>query len=161
MRHEFQYTFDEPFLRTALKRDIAWRGAYAMIAFALLLAGVWLWTRQLSPLTLAIVGAGVVLLWGLLYRAWCLGAVRLVELWSKQSPDRVMAFRLDDEGFDVDVGSAHARYTWAGLRRLWRYSDVWIIEIVKNLSVFFPPEAASEEARAFIVERCEANGVRT
>ena len=160
MRYEFQYTFDEPFLRTALKRDIAWRGVYAMIAFAAILLGMWLWTRELTPLVLGIVGVGVVFVWALLFRAWRLGAARVVELWTKQSPERVMAFRLDDDGFDVDVGSAHTRYTWAGLRRLWRYSDVWIIEIVKNLSVFFPPEAAPEEARAFIVERCKANGVR-
>lgn len=159
--HELRFTFDEAFLRAALKRDLAWRGVYATLIFVVLLGLLWLWQGGMpSPLTLGVLGAGVVIVWVLLYRVWRVSARRIFELWSQQSPDRTMVFRFDDEGFDVEVGSATNRYAWQGLRRLWRYPDVWLLEIVKNMSVFFPPQAASEEVRAYVVERCKAAGVR-
>ena len=85
---------------------------------------------------------------------------RIFEFWSKQSPGRSIRYVLDDEGFDVQLEHSSARYTWKGLRRLWRYSDVWIVEIVKNLSVFFPPDAVPAEVREYVVERCRDAGVR-
>ena len=88
-------------------------------------------------------------------------AKRVDALWAIQSPDRSILMRLDDDGFDVVTGSSDARYEWKALRRLWRYPDVWAIEIVRRFSVLFPPDAASDEVRAYIVERCEAAGVRT
>jgi len=70
-----------------------------------------------------------------------------------------MVFRFDDDGFDVVVGSATNRYAWRGMRRPWRYPDVWLLEIVKNMSVFFPPQAASDEVQAYVVKRCRDAGV--
>lgn len=161
VRHEFEYAFDEAFLRTALKRDLFWRGVYATAALGLVLLGVWLWLGRVTPTILAILGVGVLVLWALLYRLWRKAARGILELWTRQSPDRIQRFRLDDEGFEVCMGASTSRYTWKGLRRLWRYGDVWLIEIVKNMSVFFPPDAPSDAAKDFLVERCREAGVRT
>lgn len=161
MEHEFTFSFDEAFLGDALRRDLVWRGVYASLALLAVLAVLWLWMGHLDLSVLLIVGGGLLLLWVLLYRTWRSAARRVDQLWVKQSPDRTITYRLDHEGFEVVVGSATARHAWEGLRRLWRYSDVWLIEIVKNMSVFFPPDQAPEEARAYILERCRAHGVRT
>ena len=158
--HTFTYTFDEAFVRAALRRDVLWRGVYASAALLVVLGLTWLWAGRLGVLEVAIVLIALVLLWAILLRQLRSGAARLVELWTKQAPDRAMTFRLDDDGFDVVLGASSSRHTWKGMRRLWRYPDVWILEIVKNLSVFFPPDEASDEVRAYIVERCRANEVR-
>jgi len=160
VQHELRFTFDEAFLRAALKRDLAWRGVYATLLLIGVLVVLWLWQGSVSWMTAAILGAGAVALWLLLFRVWRTSARRIFDLWSTQCPDRTMAFRFDDEGFDVEVGSASNRYVWQGMRRLWRYTDVWLLEIVKNMSVFFPPEAASDEVKAYVVERCRDAGVR-
>ncbi len=100
---------------------------YASTALLVVLAVLWLWTRRLDVSVLLIVGGGLLLPWGLLYRMWRSAARRVDRLWAKQSPDRTITYRPDDEGFDVLVGSSTARHAWDGLRRLWRYSDVGLI----------------------------------
>ena len=87
-------------------------------------------------------------------------ARRVFDLWTKQSPGGVIRYELDDEGFSVVLENGNSRFSWEGLRRLWRYHDVWLVEILKMQSVFFPPDQAPEEVREFIVERCQAAGVR-
>ena len=56
MEHEFTFSFDEAFLRDALKRDLAWRDVYASTALLVVLAVLWLWTRRLDVSLLLIVG---------------------------------------------------------------------------------------------------------
>ena len=72
----------------------------------------------------------------------------------------IQTTELDDEGFSVVHESSRSHFTWQGLRRLWRYDDVWLVEILKMQSVFFPPDQVREEVRDYILERCRAAGIR-
>ena len=157
---EFSYEFDVAFIVAALRRDFIWRGAVGVGLMVLVFFATRLFTGVWLPSVAAICGIGVVLVMLLAYRAVRVGARRVFELWARQGPDHRMAFRLDEEGFDVLLAHSSSRYTWQGLRRLWRYDDVWIIEVVKNVSVFFPPGAATQATRDFIVERCRSGGAR-
>ena len=85
---------------------------------------------------------------------------KVFEIWLKQSPNRRLTYRLDDDAIVVETESGNARYEWKGLRRLWRYGDVWLIEIVRNMSVFFPT-SAPEAVREFVVSRCREAGIKT
>ena len=38
MRHEFEFRFDEPFVRAALRRDLMWKG-HVLAALVLLIPG--------------------------------------------------------------------------------------------------------------------------
>lgn len=160
MRHSIEFEFDVPFIRAGLRRDFAWRAALLAGLMAGLLLASRLWLGVFHPFLLAAVGAGTAVVLLRLHLAFRSAAQCTYELWSRQSPSRRIRFELDDEGFRVVLDQSNVRYEWRGLRRLWRYPDVWIVEIVKHLSVFFPPGAASEEARAYVVERCRAAGVR-
>jgi hypothetical protein len=93
----------------------------------------------------------VIVLWLLERKVWT--------FWTLQSPNRRLTYRLDDDAILVETESGNARYEWKKLRRLWRYRDVWLIEVVKNMSVFFPP-SAPEEIKEFVVDRCREAGVR-
>ncbi len=160
MEHRFEYEFSAAFIGTALKRDMLWRGVYGTLAMLGIVAVLYVWSGQPRTTTLLVVGFGVVVMLLALYLVWRRAKRQLFDLWSNQSPDHVMAIALDDDGFDVAVGTSTSRYEWQGLRRLWRYDDVWLIEVVKNVSIFFPPSIPSEATRAYIVERCKNAGVR-
>ena len=86
---------------------------------------------------------------------------RTLELMTKTSPDRRMCFEVDDDGVTVRLGESRSRYAWGDLRRLWRYHDVWLLEIARMSSLLFPVRRASQAMQEFIVARCEAAGVRT
>jgi hypothetical protein len=158
--HEFSFPFDKAFIHAALKRDfydkIYQLGGVAAAVFML----AWFLIRP--PLDfyvpVALLGLGVIVarVLSLLKRS----VAQVHELWTKQAPDGVIRYVLDEQGFEIRLQESHARYEWQGLRRLWRYDDVWIVEIVKNMSVFFPSDAAPAEVREFVVERCEQAGVR-
>ena len=158
--HQFEFGFDAAFMRAALRRDFYWRIGYANLALGAVLLGTRLWVGQFTPVTIGIVLAGSAFVTWWLLRLLGTCARRIDELWAQQSPDRRIRYELDDDGFDVVMENAKARYEWKGMRRLWRYPDVWILEIVKNMSVFFPPAAVPQEVRDFIVERCRSAGVR-
>jgi len=160
VRHEFQFTFDVPFIKAALRRDVIWKG---YVAAGLILAigvalrwwvGHWvLWATAFMLL------CAIFVVWRFYFALDSIGK-RVHELWIKQAPDRVIRYQLDDDGFDIVMQNARTHYDWKGLRRLWCYHDAWLIEIVRMQSVFFPPEGVSEEIRDYIVERCRASGVR-
>ena len=159
MQREFEFGFDEAFIRNAMRRDMIERGLIATglltaagLAACLLDGFDWAYV--------AIMGTGIAVVWALLLRVLRKGAQRVLEFWTQQSPEGVVRWRLEEDAFQVQVGTSSSRYAWQGLRRLWRYPDVWIVEIVKNLSVFLPPDALDDETRAYIEERCRNAGVR-
>ena len=160
MHHEFEFSFDVAFIKAAMRRDILWKGyviAGLMLAlplFTRLISGAW----DLWVLGVALVGA-VVIIWRFCSLLNKLGK-RVFELWTLQSPSGKIQYQLDDEGFVVIAGESRSRFEWQGLRRLWRYDDAWLVEIVKMQSVFFPPDQAPVAAREFMVERCRHAGVR-
>lgn len=158
--YEFSYTFDLAFIRRALRRDHSWKyllGPGLLLPLLLVSRGI---LGTFDPVVVGVVIGGIVVLTWFVYFKFARGTKTFFDFWSKLSPNHTVRFRLDDEGFDLLLESSEARYEWAGLRRLWRYDDVWLIEIVKNVSAFFPPDEAPAEAREFIVERCRAAGVR-
>ncbi len=160
MKHEFRFEFDARFIYTALRRDVFWKVAL----FNGLLLGILitsrLWIGSFAPLVVGVTIGAMALITLRLHLALRTGSRRVYELWSKHSPEHTVSWQLDDEGFKVDMGTSASSFEWKGLRRLWRYQDVWILEIVKNMSVFFPPDAAPEEVREYVVDRCIEAGVR-
>ena len=160
MRYEFRFEFDAAFIYTALKRNVFWKAAL----FNGLLLGILvlsrLWIGSFAPLVVGVTIGAMILATLRLHFVLRTGARRVYDLWSKQTPEHVIIWQLDDEGFKVDMDATSSSFEWKGLRRLWRYRDVWILEIVKNMSVFFPPDAAPEEVREYIVARCIDAGVR-
>lgn len=161
MKHAFQFEFDVPLIKAGIRRDLMWKG-YLMASVMLVAAiaarvsyGYW------DPvLTGVLILGAIVIVWrfhGMLNRF----ASQIFELWSTQSPSGVMRFELNDDGFSVVLDKSRSDFEWAGLRRLWRYDDVWLIEIVKGQSVFFPPDRTSDEVRDYLVERCRSANVRT
>lgn len=160
MKYEFQFEFDMPFIQTALRRDVFWKAALVCGLLLGILIVSRLWIGSFAPLVVGVTIGAMVLITIRLHFALRSGSRRVYDLWSTQSPDHIVIWKLDDEGFKVDMAGSASRFEWKGLRRLWRYQDVWILEIVKNMSVFFAPESAPEEARQFIVDRCIEAGVR-
>ena len=160
MKYEFQFEFDASFIYTALKRDVFWKAAL----FSGLLLGILFASRlgigSFEPLVVGVSIGAIALICVRLHMALRSGSRRVYELWSKQSPEHIIIWRLDDEGFKIDMVGSASGFEWKGLRRLWRYKDVWILEIVKNMSVFFPPDAAPKEVREYVVDRCIEAGVR-
>jgi hypothetical protein len=160
MNPEFAFRFDRGLIRSALRRDYAWRPVVAILLLVGALVGHRAWAGHFDGLIVALVASGTIAVIGVFIVTFRGLVERTFQLWSRQSPSGNMRFVLDDEGFTVCMDQTTSRYHWQGLRRLWRYHDVWIVEIVKNQSVLFPPEAASAEKREFIVERCRRAGVR-
>ena len=158
--HELTFHFDEAFVRKALRRDVWDRGWIATGLMVVVAIVMRVWTGEWSPLILGIIAVGTAVLWFLLFRTLRSAARQIVALWRTQSPDGTMTFRFTEEGYELEIASASSQNTWKGLRRLWRYDDVWIIEIVKRMSVFFPPSAADPETLAFVEARCREAGVR-
>ena len=158
--YEFSYTFDLAFIRRALRRDHSWKYLLGPGLLLPLLFVSRLIRGSFEPSAVWLVVGGIVFLTWFVHFKYARGTQAVFGFWSKLSPNHTMRFRLDDEGFDLLLESSEARYEWSGLRRLWRYDDVWMIEIVKNVSAFFPPDEAPHEARDFIVECCRAAGVR-
>ncbi len=160
MVHEFEFRFDVPFVKNALRRDFLWRGYLMGGTFFVVMMGVMrLWFGHFDPMisTTCILGSLAIAV-SFHYK---LGkyARRVCEIWSKQSPSGIIRYELDEEGLTVRFDHAHSRFEWTGLRKLWCYSDVWLLEIVKMQSVFFPPEQVACEAKDYIRERCRAAGV--
>lgn len=132
-----------------------WAGAglfIALAAWARLSWGYW------TPFSIvALIGVPVVFC-AVLWKLWR-AAAKTLELWQVQAPNRVMRIELDDDGFQVLLGKSENRFEWQKIRRLWRYDDVWMLEIVRMRSVFFPPEHVDQDTLDFIVERCQHFGV--
>ena len=160
VRHAFEFGFDIPFIKAALRRDLLWKG-YLLAGGLLLLAVVLrLTSGSWDPvLTRALALGAVVVSWSF-HSLLGKFAGRVFDLWARQSPNGIIRYELGDETFAVVAGASRSEFQWKGLRRLWRYDDAWMLEIVKMQSVFFPPDEVPREVLDFIVERCAASGVR-
>ena len=158
--HEFTFEFDRELLWVALRRDHEWRGwvAAALFVAAMLVYGWFM--EALAVEFLAVVVVGAVVIWWVFRRCMHRLVGQIYELWTVGDAEPVMTIRLDDQGFEAVLAQGSSRYRWADLRRLWRYDDIWLIEIIRMNSVLFPPSAASNEALEFITDRCRSAGVR-
>lgn len=160
MAHAFEITFDVPFIKRALRRDLLWKGYLGAGLILAMAVGLRLWHGAWLPLmTGALVAAAGIIVWRI-HHLLTTVARRIDALWRRQTAEGRIRYELDDEGFTLHLGESQSRHAWQGLRRLWRYDDVWLIEIVEMQSVFFPPDQVPAEAREFIVERCREAGVR-
>ncbi len=160
MRHEFQFTFDIAFIKAALRRDVLWKGYVRGGAFLVVAVIMrWVYGHWEPLITGALVLGSIFIVWRFHSHLGTI-ARRVFDMWTKLSPAGVIRLELDDEGLSVVHENSRSRFAWQGLRRLWRYDDVWLVEIVKMQSVFFPPDQVREEVRNYIVERCRAAGVR-
>jgi len=123
------------------------------------------WLNTVSGLE-GLSDAGIVMAAALLIVVWRVASVfrraidATFELWLKQSPNRRLNFSVDDDGIVVSLEKGSSRYSWGDFRRVWRYSDVWILEIVKNRSVLFPIREAPAEMANYMVDRLRAAHVR-
>lgn len=158
--HEFRFAFDREFLRAGLRRDYVWRAWFvATVYIALGIAGA-LYFPQFRFALVGGFGMAGGLVAVLVMRKFNGLVDATFEHWAKLAPTKSVRVLLDDDGFAVEMENGSSRYAWRDLRRLWRYPDVWAIEIVKMQSVLFPPSAAPDAARDFIIERCRAAGIR-
>lgn len=160
MEHSFTFTLDRRLAHDALKRDHRWRPAagLALLVVAAIVYRMLVGRLDAIVFGMLVLGALLVVVVSLVtYRALL---ERTHQLWRRQAPDGSATLRADDAGFVVESGRATVRYAWGDLRRLWRFPDAWLLEIVKQQSVVFPPTAASAEALTFIEERCRQAGVR-
>ncbi len=160
MNDEFSFRFDRRLARNALKRDHYWRPLLSVGLLVMVLAAYRVYVGSFHPVVVGVAGLGMVVVVGRFVITFRNLVEHTFQLWSRQSPSGAARIRLDDDGFSLEMDRATSRYDWSDLCRLWRYRDVWLIEIVKNQSVVFPPDDASQEIRDFIVERCRSVGVR-
>lgn len=159
---EFQHTFTEQFLKDGMKRDVVWR-LHAAAGAALVGMGAVAWLLGHPPWTPTMgiaLAAGAFATVLIVPRKFRQLVRRAFALWEQQAPDHVVTYRLDHEAIEVITRNSRARHAWRSMRRLWRYDDVWLIEVVKMQSVLFPSDAP-EAARAFVVARFEEAGLRT
>ena len=160
MTHRAEYAFDARFVAAAMRRDFLWRGY--LIAAVVACVPVYFrwssgaWDTGALAFYLGLAAIVIVLFHGLLR----MSARNQVKLWRTQSPDGRIQFIFDAEGFEAVVGASRNRFAWKNLRRVWRYPDVWMFEIVKMRSVFLPPDCLSEEQRRDISAWCAQAGVR-
>ena len=158
---EFEFTFTETFIRNALKRDVIWRLVVLVLVFLMGVAAIaWLmgarpWELPTMPALVAGLIAGAIAI-PLKFNSI---VKRTFAVWERLAPDRTISFRLFAEAIEVKMPNGNARHEWRGMRRLWRYHDIWLLEIVKLNSVLFPSDAP-QDARDYVVERCTAAGVR-
>ena len=159
-RHSFTFTFDEAFVTRALRRDKRWALVKVLLLYA---AAVPLLRYGLGgdgPLFYGLMGGGFVATMTLALALYAKAGRSAYQLWLRQSPSRQIRYELFDDGFTIHMDHASSRFAWQGLRQLWRYPDVWLIEVIRKQSAFFPPECASSEARAFLEERCRTGGAK-
>lgn len=158
---EHRHVFTRRFLWDAFKRDWLWRIFAVVFGIDCLLAAVlWLYGNPPWEPPAATYVAGILIgafiappvaLWkivGSVYRHW-----------KFESPDCIIDFRFHDDAIEVEMPSGSSRHEWKGLRRLWRYEDVWLLELVKMRSIVMPADMP-REVRDFVSERCRAAGVK-
>jgi hypothetical protein len=159
-RHEIRFSFDRGLIGAAYRPMFVLRGVLFFALIGVMVLVNWVLAGQIPHLlVLAIVAVSIavpVRLW----QVWSQSVARTHALWTKQAPDGTIRLRLADDGFQVVLGTGSMRYSWEGLRKLHRRSKVWCLEVVKHTSVLFPPDAASAEAKGYVVERCRAAGVK-
>lgn len=160
VRYAFTFEFDRRFVQRALRRDRNWALVKVVAIYALATAIVLPTFEMHRTLSLALLAGGFIATIALVVVLFARVARSTYSIWERQCPSRKIRYELDDEGFQIHMDHASSRFAWQGIRRLWRYDDVWLIEIVRKQSAFFPPESASDAARIFIAERCKSGGAR-
>lgn len=161
--HECEFRFDREFIRRALRRDHFWWSLYRILFFLGIMAllGVYYGFGIFRNSTiLGIVGLGLAFLIALGFRIYRKSIDITLQVLERQSPDRSIRLVADNDYIALHFQEAHQRYRWQDLRRLWRYPDVWLIEIVKNQSIPVPPDQVPPQMRDFITERCRAAGLK-
>jgi hypothetical protein len=163
--YEIDLEFSREFLRKALRRDHFWWGLYRQLIFlGVAIPAAWLvagdWRVLLVPQVLITFGAGVILILALCAYRFRRTIALGFERWQQQSPSGKFHYRATAEALHVTLDNASETYPWKNFRRLWRYSDIWLLEVIKNNSVLFPVESAPPEMQDFIVECCRLAGVR-
>jgi hypothetical protein len=158
---EHVHQFDRRFFHDALKRDILWRLAVAMVLIFMALAVVG-WASGMRPGDPAAISGAVAFTVAAPLMSW-LALRRLVSrtyaMWERLSPDHIIRYRIGPETIEVEMPNGTSRYLWKDMRRLWCYRDIWLLEIVKNIDVLFPADAPSP-IRDYILARCRSAGVR-
>ena len=158
---EFEHEFSKRFLHDALKRDVIWRLWVLVGALLVAVAGIgWLlgtppWQVPIWPALAAGALAGAIAI-PLKFRSL---VNRTFDYWERLAPTRKISYRLFPDAIEVTMPNGTARYPWQGMRRLWRYPDIWLLEVVKMNSVLLPHDAPAA-ARDYVVERCREAGVR-
>ncbi|MEE9392946.1 MAG: hypothetical protein V3W41_10615 [Planctomycetota bacterium] len=164
--HDLKFQFDRQFLRNGLRRDHLWKGLILVGSLFVILAlglsiGIFGDEANRSglawSLVLLICAAAAAARWLRFKRA----VDHTYALWLRQSPSQTIRFRAGTDRLTVHLDSGEQSYAWSDLKQLWRHSDVWLFEIVRDVSVLFPPHAAADAMKDFILERCRENGVRT
>lgn len=159
-KHTFTFSFDLPFIRRALRRDRN-EAVFKIVAIYAIVTPLLAWLMGAdSGLFYGILGGGFVATVTFVVSAFHKGGKNVHDVWLQQSPSGTIRYQLDDEGYTVQMDNANSRHAWQGLRRLWCYPDVWLLEIIKNQSTFFPTEAASPEIQDYIRERCRSGGAK-
>jgi len=160
MEHRFSYPFDVDLVREGLRRDFTDKWFWSLGMLVVMFLASWMWAPSFPLyLLVAIVVVAPVLRWRIqlvLERT----AKSVDSVWSQQSPSRSIRVQLDEEGIEMHMEKGYARHTWQGMRKLWCLEQVWLFELTGKHSLFFPPTAMNDEQRAFVIERCEAAGVR-
>lgn len=165
VEYRFQFEFDRAFVRRGFLPNHRWRCLYIVLYIAFVAcAGAFLfdpWSSAFrDPSFLAILALSLVVLLFLRFLALGRGVQRTCELWSREAPDRILDYHLTADGLTLTMKNAEVRRKWSDFRRLWRYEGVWLLEIVKNHSLFYPVDSAPEGASEFLVERFREAGVR-
>ncbi len=161
----FSFRYDRAFVREGFRPDHRWRCLYAALYVgALGLLGAFLfepWSAAWrDPTFLSTLVLALVALEGLCAVRLRRSVTRTLALWQHEAPDGVLSFTLEPDALTVSTQNSRARHPWQELRRVWRYETVWLLEILRQHSVFFPAAAAPEEARRYLLERCREAGVR-
>lgn len=159
-RHSFTFGFDEAFVTRALRRDKRWAVAKVVLLYAAAAPLLSFGVGGDGPLLYGLLAGGFIATVTLAVALYAKAGRSVYRLWLRQSPSRQIRYELFEDGFSVHMDHASSRFAWQGLRQLWRYPDVWLIEVVRKQSAFFPPEVASPAALAFIEERCRSGGAR-
>jgi len=159
-RYTFSFRFNKAFIQAALRRDRNWGIAKVLILYAIAAPLVLFGLDAHSNLTYGILGGGLLATMTFVLVLFHKAATSVHTIWQRQSPSNTIRYDLDDDGFSIHMENASSRFEWQGLRQLWRYPDVWLIEIVKKQSAFFPPHAAPEAALTFIEQKCRNGGAK-
>jgi hypothetical protein len=160
VRHTFSFRFDKAFIQRALRRDRNWGVLKVLLLYAIAAPLVVFGLDAHSGLTYGILGGGFVATMTFVVALFAKAANSVHAIWLRQSPSLTIRYELDDDGFSIHMDHASSRFAWQGLRQLWRYPDVWLIEVVRKQSAFFPPEAVDAEALAFVERKCREGGAK-
>ena len=160
--YEFRFQFTRDFIRAALRRPfISLATKFLAIVMALLAGIVFFMTGgHVNVVLVGVMAGGIAIIAAKLVFSFRASVDRTFELWEKQSPTHEMRFALDAESISIQLEHASNCYAWKDIKRLWRYSDVWLIEVATKASVLFPATEAPDDVKGFLVERCRAAGVR-